>query len=373
MDDTQDSNEASTDVTTGEDPTEAVLSESALSEKSLCDYVINVATGCRHGCRFCYVSATPQIRTRPDMLAEEAGVEDPQREWGSYVLYRDDLPERLDGILERKRTWKETPKGRGVVGLSFATDCYMDGRAGQITREAVATLADHDRNARVLTRNPILALQDLPTFREAGEHVTIGSSISALDTAQVGAIEPRAPAPEHRLRGLREFAEAGVQTFVSMSPTYPTQDKADLRALLETIAPVEPAVVFHEPINPRGANFAMTVEAASEADEDELADALDALRDREAWAEYAVQHLRWVHELGADLDLPVHLWPDKQLLRSDAVSERERAWLEAWRERESPEAFAGRNPSDEPLPDLPPARPVPTTLAAFGGSGGESA
>ncbi|HET7324373.1 MAG TPA: radical SAM protein [Halococcus sp.] len=332
------------DVTTGEDPTQAVLSESALSEKSLCDYVINVATGCRHGCQFCYVPSTPQVRARPDVLAEHADVEDPQHEWGSYVLYRDDLPDRLRDILDRKQTWKTTPKGRGIVGISFATDCYMDGRAGRITRDVVTALAAHDRYARALTRNPILALQDLPTFREAGEHVTIGSSIPALDAAQVGAIEPRAPAPEHRLRGLRAFADAGVQTFVSMSPTYPTQDKADLRTLLEAIATVEPAVVFHEPMNPRGANFAMTVEAAGEADEHDLANALDALRDRETWAEYAVQHLRWVQELGADLGLPVHLWPDKQLVRSDAVSEHERAWLEAWRERESPEPFARRDP-----------------------------
>lgn len=359
------------DVTTGEDPTQAVLSESALSEKALCDYVINVATGCRHGCRFCYVSATPQIRTRPDMLAEHANVEDPQREWGSYVLYRNDLPERLEDIFDRKQTWKTTPKGRGVVGISFATDCYMDGRAGRITRDVVTALASDDRHARVLTRNPILALQDLPTFREAGKRVTVGSSIPALDAAQVGAIEPRAPVPEHRLRGLHEFADADVQTFVSMSPTYPTQGREDLRALLEAIATVEPAVVFHEPINPRGANFEMTVEAAREAGEDDLADALDALRNRETWAEYALQHLRWVQELGTDLGLPVHLWPDKQLVRSDTMSERERAWLEAWRERESPEPFAGHDPPDEPLPDLPPARPASTTLDAFGSEGGE--
>src|SRR6056297_1092448 len=92
---------------TAEDPTKAVLSESALHKKALCDYVINVATGCRHGCRFCYVPSTPNIRTRPDMLNDAADVEDPQREWGDYVLYRDDLPERLDDHLNRKRTWTE--------------------------------------------------------------------------------------------------------------------------------------------------------------------------------------------------------------------------------------------------------------------------
>ena len=129
-------------VTTGEDPTKAVLSESGLHKKHLCDYVINVATGCRHGCKFCYVPSTPAVRTRPEMLKEHADVDNAQQEWGKYVLYRDGLGERLEGILERKRTWKETENGCGVVGISFGTDCYMDGRAGKITRNVVDALAE---------------------------------------------------------------------------------------------------------------------------------------------------------------------------------------------------------------------------------------
>lgn len=350
-------------ITTTEDPTQAVLSKSGLDHKSLCDYVINVATGCRHGCKFCYVPSTPNIRTRPDMLEDEAGVEDPQREWGSYVLYRDDLAARLDDRLSRKQTWKETEKGCGVIGISFATDCYMDGRAGGITRDVVQTLADHGKYPRVLTRNPILALQDLDVFEAAGEHVTIGSSIPSLDEDEVGALEVSAPAPSHRLRGLREFADAGVQTYVSMSPTYPTQDRADLRRLLEEIATVDPAVIFHEPINPRGANFEMTVEAARDAGEVELADGLQALRDRDRWVEYAIRHLRWVQDLGDHLDLPVHLWPDEQLV--EAVTGEECEWLQAWRKRASPEPFGGRDTPEGALPDLPEARPTTATLRAF--------
>src|SRR6056297_1270405 len=106
------------DVRTGEDPTKAILSESGLNSKHLCDYVVNVATGCRHGCKFCYVPSTPNIRTRPDMLKEEAGVDNGQKEWGNYVLYRDGLGERLDDHVGRKRTWRETERGRGVVGVS---------------------------------------------------------------------------------------------------------------------------------------------------------------------------------------------------------------------------------------------------------------
>lgn len=343
--------EEQSDVRTGEDPTKAILSESALNKKYLCDYVVNVATGCRHGCKFCYVPSTPNIRARPDMLEEEVGVQNSQQEWGSYVLYRDGLGERLDEHLDRKRSWRETEKGCGIVGISFATDCYMDGRAGKITRNVVKALTEHEEYARVLTRNPILALQDLDMFREAGEYVTVGSSIPCMDAEQVNAIEPSAPAPEHRLRGLREFNKYDVQTYVSMSPTYPTQNRADLRDHLERVAECDPAVVFHEPINPRGGNFEMTVKAAREAGELNLANQLDQLRDIENWVDYALSHFTAVQQIGEELDLPIHLWPDQELLRrtEDEVNE----WITTWYERQSPEEFAERDTVDKPMPEIP--------------------
>lgn len=338
-------------VNTGEDPTKAVLSESGLSGKHLCDYVVNVATGCRHGCKFCYVPSTPAIRTRPDMLKEEADVDNPQSEWGQYVLYRDDIIERIDGILDRKQKWKDTEFGQGVVGISFATDAYMDGRAGKITRETVKSLANHERYTRVLTRNPILALQDMDVFREAGEYVTIGSSIPCFDADHVAAIEPRAPAPEHRLRGLKKFSELGVQTFVSLSPTYPTQSREDIKEALIKIAECNPSVVFHEPINPRSGNFSLTVDAAKEVGGIELAQELEKLRNQENWLEYSLKQFKWVQEIGDELDLPVHLWPDKKhLTHTDGDVFQ---WLQSWKERQSPEPFAERvTPSEKP-PSVP--------------------
>jgi len=338
-------------VTTGEDPTEAVLSDSGLNKKHLCDYVINVATGCRHGCKFCYVPSTPAVRTRPEMLKDHADVDNAQQEWGTYVLYRDDIPDRLDGILDRKCNWTHTDRGQGIVGISFATDCYMDGRAGQITRNTLDILASHEKFTRILTRNPILALQDTDVFEDAGEYVTIGSSIPCMEPNLVRAIEPNAPAPEHRLRGLEEFNDRGVQTYVSMSPTYPTQTRRDLRWQLERIADCNPAVVFHEPINPRGGNLEMTIQAARDADETDLADALQELKDREAWLEYSLNHFAAVEEAAEDLDLSVHLWPDNQHLKHSYGKVNE--WLDAWRQRQSPEEFAGRTTPEGELPAVP--------------------
>lgn len=337
------------------DPTKTVLSQSALNQKYLCDYVLNVATGCSHGCRFCYVPGTPNIRARPDMLSEKVDVSDPQEEWGEYVLYRDDVPEKLPGILERKRKWRSTPGGQGIVGVSFHTDCYMDQRAGNITRDVVDILTDYDRYTRILTRNPLLATTDMDVYCDAGKYVTIGSSINSLNAEQVKAIEVNAPSPQARLAGLERFSEQGVQTYVSMSPTYPTATKEEIRELMESIMGTSPSVIFHEAINPRGKNFQMTVDAAWAAGEEKLGSELASLRSEDQWVKYSLKHLYWVQEIGIEMDAPVHLWPDKQLLQH--IDGEYKDWINAWLERQSPERFAERPvPSSGPpkLPDIKP-------------------
>lgn len=353
------------ELRTADDPTEAALSKSKLHKKSLCDYVTNVATGCKHGCRFCYVPSTPVVRMRPEMLNEHVDVDDPQREWGKYVLYRDSLPGRLASEIRTREDgfWKHTGRGQGVIGLSFATDCYMDPRAAEITRGALMAIVGHDRHARVLTRNPALAAsRDLELFEAYSDRLTIGSSIPTLDDEQAAAIEPRAPVPSQRVRGLERFADAGVPVYISFSPTYPTHEKADLRAVLDRLADLDPAAIFHEPINPRGANFDMTVEAARDAGQERLARELDALRDSERWMQYAIRQLRWVQELGDELDLLVHLWPDRRVIEN-APTAAERAWASAWREARSPEPF-GPEPARQGMPALPSERG--TRLDDFG-------
>jgi len=227
----------------------------------------------------------------------------------------------------------------------------MDPRAGAITTSVVDALTTRDRYARVLTRNPVLAAQDMETFIEAGDHVIVGSSINSLDSEAVRAIETSAPGPNHRLRGLQKFASNDVPVYVSMSPTYPTMGEDDIRELIEELAALNPRVVFHEPINPRGGNFQMTVDAAWAAGQDELGAALASLRDEDTWVEYALTQFYWVQKIAEELDVPIHLWPDKQLINN--VSGEYERWLEAWFGRQSPEEFAGRDTPDEDFPTLP--------------------
>ena len=54
--------------------------------KSLSNWACNIAVGCNHGCRFCYVPDTSANKQSPEL--EKFGVEDPDEQWGQYVLLR---------------------------------------------------------------------------------------------------------------------------------------------------------------------------------------------------------------------------------------------------------------------------------------------
>lgn len=335
-------------LTHNTDPTKSVLSESRLHKKSLCDYVINVATGCKHGCEFCYVPTTPAIENREDMLNEQAEVEDGQQEWGSYLLYRDDLPERLGDVLENKHDWKHTDRGRGAVMLSSGTDCYQDRRAAHITRGCVQELVKHEKPVRILTRSPAV-VRDLDVFRAADGLVTVGSSIPSLDDSLVRALEPNAPAPKARYKALDEIQRAGVPVFVSMSPTYPTMDEDDFWDLLTRFKALgPPEVIFHEPINPRGENFQMCLNAVEEAGYERVSEELHKLQEHQNWVKYALEQINLVQRVAEEIGgIHVHSWPDRELINSTSGKLRRR--LQAMRQAVSPENFATN--SNEVLSD----------------------
>lgn len=360
-------------------PSETALSESDLNKKGLCDYNVNVADGCPHGCHFCYVKSMPMIWGDPGGKFADQGIDNPADEWGDYALVRTKIPGNLWADCRRREgDWRTTERGQGVVGISFGTDCYARPEMATVTRCAVEVLAAWDRPVRLLTRNPLLAAtrplpddvpDDIARYRDLARDglLTIGASIPAHTAQAVRAIEPHAPPIEQRFKGLQKFADAGVPVYVSMSPTYPTQDKADLANLLAWLDNLDPEVVFHEPINPRGRALEDCRRAAKQAGHDDLAAALSELQGAaSAWRDYAVRHLRWVQDLGEQLDIPVHLWPD-ETLATDHPDSAVREWAQAWRERPSPEAIGTGPACTDPYPDLPPAPTERRTLGSFSG------
>lgn len=153
--------------------TEAIacpLQKSALHKKGLCDYVINIASGCLHGCTFCYVPSTPAIRTRQANLSKR-GIDNPQMDWGKYLFVRDQIPAQLGKTLDRKRKWTTSNSGKGVVLLCSGTDPYQNKQTASITRQIIKILIKKDRRVRILTRSPLWQ-QDLDIL--VHPNVTVG-------------------------------------------------------------------------------------------------------------------------------------------------------------------------------------------------------
>jgi hypothetical protein len=143
-----------------------------------------------------------------------------------------------------------------------------------------------------------------------------------------------------RWQAVDELQQAGVSVFVSMSTTYPPMGEDEFHELLSYFRALGEVVVFHEPINPRGANFQQCLSAAKEAGYDDVVTELQQLQDsHQYWVEYALEQLNTVQQVATRFDgLEVHSWPDDELVRS--TSGQLRSKLNAMQQAVSPESFS---------------------------------
>lgn len=85
----------------------AVIAPNNFVYKSLSNWAFNIAVGCSHACRFCYVPSAATIKQGPKLA--EYGVKDPDAEWGDYVILR---PWEEDRFLASLRAAENTPRSQ---------------------------------------------------------------------------------------------------------------------------------------------------------------------------------------------------------------------------------------------------------------------
>ncbi len=311
----------------------AVISENNFIYKSLSNWAFNVAVGCSHACRFCYVPSAATIKLGAKLA--EYGVSDPDAEWGDYVLLR---PWNEQRFLTSLRAAENTPRselkldGNRAVIYCSTTDPYQvihhpdPARQRELARHARFLVRrslelirnESTLNVRLLTRSP-LARADFELFRSFGSRLVFGMSLPTLRNDFSKVYEPKAPAPSQRLATLQAAKEAGLHVYVTVAPTYPECDEADLRATLSAVAKLEPLTIFHEPINIRAENVAR-IKACADSNGVELRTQVFATR--ELWQDYAMEALHTVHMLAKELGVAdrLHLWPDRSLGSQSLVS-----------------------------------------------------
>lgn len=326
----------------------AVIAPNNFIYKSLSNWAFNVAVGCSHACRFCYVPSAATIKQGPKLA--EYGVKDPDAEWGDYVLLRpwdeDKFLASLRAAENTRRSQLKRDGNRAVIYCS-TTDPYqvirhpdpekqrmLSQHARQLVRRSLELVRDHSTlNVRILTRSP-LARSDFDLFKSFGPRLLFGMSLPTLRNDLAKVYEPKAPAPSQRLATLRAAREAGLHVYVAVAPTYPECDEADLYATLAAVAELDPVTIFHEPINIRAENVERI---NSQAESLGIALRTEVFETREQWQEYAVNSLQTVESLASDLGLSdcLHLWPDKSLGGLGVVNrmpnpKKYERWLKKW-------------------------------------------
>ena len=331
----------------------AVIAPNNFVYKSLSCWAFNVAVGCSHACRFCYVPSVSTIKQAPRLA--EYGVNDPDAEWGDYVLLR---PWDEKRFLTSLRAAEQTPKrelkrsGNRAVIYCSTTDPYQNfihpnverqrelaTAARFLVRRSLELIRDQSTlNVRILTRSP-LAQKDFDLLRSFGRRLVFGMSLPTLSNELSRVYEPRAPSPSQRLATLRAAKAAGLHVYVAVAPTYPECDDVDLRATMTAVAELEPITVFHEPINIRAENVARIAEWAQARGLRLKTEVFDT---PESWEKYALESLKTVQILARELGLKdrLHLWPDKSLGSAEVVSRMPRQaeyrkWLYRWWNRNS--------------------------------------
>jgi len=272
------------------------------------------------------VPSAATIKQGPKLA--QYGIEDPDAEWGDYVLLRPwDEPKFLASLRSAENTPRKQLKADGNRAVIYCstTDPYQVIRHADAARQR--ELAAHARflvrrslelirdqstlNVRILTRSP-LARADFDLFKSFGRRLVFGMSLPTLRNDLAKVYEPKAPAPSQRLAALRVAKEAGLYVYVAVAPTYPECDEADLRATLTAVAKLEPITIFHEPINIRAENVARIQTHALESG---IRLRTEVFATRESWQDYAVNALSTVSRLAKELRIErqLHLWPDKSL------------------------------------------------------------
>jgi DNA repair photolyase len=225
-------------------------------------------------------------------------------DWGKYLFVREGIAEQLEETLSRKRTWKTTESGQGVVMLCSGTDPYQNHQTAKITRQVVEVLLKYDKRVRILTRSP-LWINDIDILRSP--NVTVGMSLPMLDDELSRKIEPAAPLPSDRYKAMMKGYEAGIKLYVAIAPTPPTMQLQDFQNLLQQIMKFDPEVIFWEPINARGTNGKRMLEAGL--------DFVRSVTNRDSWAENFIQQWQDIEQAANNIgckDL-LHIWVDPEL------------------------------------------------------------
>jgi DNA repair photolyase len=185
------------------------------------DRSINPYRGCEHGCIYCFA--------RPTHAFHDLS---PGLDFESKLFAKPDAAQLLRAELA-KRGYSAKP-----IAFGTNTDPYQPIETDwRITRACIEVLAETQHPLTITTKSDrVVRDLDLLAPMAAKGLVAVALSITSLDPKVAMTLEPRAPAPERRLKAVRALVDAGIPTHVSIAPVIPAITDHEIEHLVARAA-----------------------------------------------------------------------------------------------------------------------------------------
>ena len=178
-------------------------------------YNMNLYRGCQHQCIYC------DSRSECYRLGDLAD-----------IRVKVNALELLEDALPRKRI-------RGTIGFGSMNDLYMPiEKEYRLARGALEIIQSNNFPVHILTKSDLVT-RDLDVLSEINKvYAAISFTITTANDDLASKVEPGAPLPSDRYQAMRELADAGILTGVTMMPILPflEDDPDNIRQIVRRAA-----------------------------------------------------------------------------------------------------------------------------------------
>lgn len=185
-------------------------------------YGFNPYTGCLHRCIYCYIT--------------------------SYIPRAFDCRVKKNLIVRVERDLKRADKRR-VISMSNSSDPYPPMEAKlKLTRACLKLFTREGCQVQVITKSDLVA-RDVDLLSRM--RCVVSFTITTLDRNLSRKLEPRAPAPERRLKAMRKLSSAGVPVSLRLDPVIPGLNDTEIERIVKAAAATGAKHVTSSTFKPR--------------------------------------------------------------------------------------------------------------------------
>lgn len=242
------------------------------------DYVINPYVGCPHKCIYCYAEFMKRFTNH---TAED---------WGDFLDVKlTDKLIHLDKI------------GHASVLFGSVTDVYNSyEKKYELTRKILQEFIGSTAKVEILTKSDLVT-RDIDVLKQIAD-LRVGISMNSLDDSFRKKTEPYASSVERRIEAMRVLHDAGIRTYLFMSPIFPAITK--FVDIVERVLPFADSFCF-ENLNLRAGYLPRVLNFISEnyPDHTEIFDTIYKKKDMSYWEDTSKEINKYCIDAGLDYKL----------------------------------------------------------------------